>query len=133
MAYENPNDPYRGTISDEEVRRQARRDSELQPDPELAEGPASGARVAMFAIAIAVALGAVFYGLNRTSVNDASTSPPAQTAQTQPANPAAPSGTPKANTEPGVTTGAATNRPSPTESKPTGEQVDRAKTPDSGK
>ena len=70
MAYQpNPNDPYRADLSDDEIRRQARLsslDNELQPDPELAEGPASGGRIAMFAIAIAVVLGAVFYGLNNT-------------------------------------------------------------------
>ena len=76
----------------------------MQPDPELAEGPASGAKIAMFAVAIAVVLGAVFYGLNNTSVNQAGTTPPSQTAQTQPANPAAPPGmrdvTPQATTSP---------------------------------
>ena len=75
MAYQpNPNDPYRAGPSDDEIRRQARLnslDNELQADPELAEGPASGAKVAMFAVAIAVVLGAVFYGLNNTSVNQA--------------------------------------------------------------
>ena len=77
--------------------------------------PASGAKVAMFAVAIAVVLGALFYGLNNTTVNQAGTTPPNQTAQTQPANPAAPPGmrdvTPRNNTQPGTTTGAATNRP----------------------
>ena len=109
----NPNDPFRGDMSEDEIRHQARLnslDNELQPDPELAEGPASGAKVAMFAIAIAVVLGAVFYGLNNTTVNQAGTTPPSQTAQTQPANPAAPPGmrdvTPKPNSEPGMTTGA---------------------------
>ena len=63
-----------------------------RPIPELAEGPASGAKVAMFAVAIAVVLGALFYGLNNTSVNQAGTAPESQTAQTQPANPAAPPG-----------------------------------------
>ncbi len=58
-------------------------DNEIQPDPELAEGPASGAKVAMFALAIAVVLGAVFYGLNNSSINQAGTTPPTQTAQTQ--------------------------------------------------
>jgi hypothetical protein len=54
MAYErNPNDPYRANLTDDDASRQARRDSELQVDPELAEGPASGGKVAMFAIAIA--------------------------------------------------------------------------------
>ncbi len=66
MAY-NPDDPYRSNPTDDEIRRQARLESELQADPELAEGPASSGKVAMFAIAIAVVLGMVFYGLNNTS------------------------------------------------------------------
>jgi hypothetical protein len=129
MAYQpNPNDPYGTNLNDDEIRRQARLnslDNELQPDPELAEGPASGAKIAMFAIAIAVVLGAVFYGLNNTTINQAGTTPPSQTAQTQPANPAAPPGmrdvTPRANSQPGMTTGAATNRPTPPQSNPTGQ------------
>jgi hypothetical protein len=122
MAYQpNPNDPYRAGLSDEEIRHQARLnslDNELQADPELAEGPASGAKVAMFAVAIALVMGALFYGLNNTSVNQAGTTPPNQTAQTNPASPpAAPPGmrdvTPRGNTSTGTTTGAATNRPTP--------------------
>jgi hypothetical protein len=121
MAYQpNPNDPYRASLSDDEIRRQARLnslDTEFQPDPELAEAPASSGKVALFAIAIAVVLGAVFYGLNNSTVQQAGTTPPAQTAQTQtqPANPAAPPGmrdvTPRANGQPGTTTGAAPARP----------------------
>ncbi|KRR09371.1 hypothetical protein [Bradyrhizobium valentinum] len=115
----NPNDPYRAGLSEEEIRHQARLnnlDSELQADPALGEGPPSGAKVAMFAVAIAVVLGALFYGLNNTTVNQAGTSPPNQTAQqTQPANPTAPPGmrdvTPRGNNQPGTTTGAAPNRP----------------------
>jgi hypothetical protein len=122
MAYQpNPNDPSRAGMTDDEIRHQARLnslDNELQADPELAEGPASGAKVAMFALAIAVVLGAVFYGLNNTTMNNAGTSPPSQTAQqTQPANPTAPPGmrdvTPRGNNQPGTTTGAAPARPSP--------------------
>src|SRR4029077_3485452 len=137
MAYQpNPTDPHRAGRSDEEMRRAARLnnlDNELQADPELAEGPASGAKIAMYAIAIAVVLGVVFYGLNNSTVNQAGTTPPSETAQqTQPANPAGPSGmrdvTPRANTEPGTTTGAATtNRPTPPSSNPTGTEVDRSK------
>jgi hypothetical protein len=131
----NPNDPYRAGLSEEEIRHQARLnnlDSELQADPALGEGPPSGAKVAMFAVAIAVVLGALFYGLNNTTVNQAGTSPPNQTAQqTQPANPAAPPGmrdvTPRSNTDPGTTTGAATNRPTPPSANPSGTEVDRAK------
>ena len=133
MAYQpNPNDPYGTSLSDDEMHRQARLnslDNELQPDPELTEGPASGAKIAMFAIAIAVVLGAVFYGLNNTTINQAGTTPPSQTAQTQTANPAAPPGmrdvTPRANSQPGMTTGAATNRPTPPQSNPTGQEADR--------
>jgi hypothetical protein len=139
MAYQ-PNDPIRGDMTDDEIRHQARLnrlDNELQPDPELAEGPASGGKVAMFAIAIAVVLGAVFYGLNNTTVNQAGTTPPSQTAQTQPANPAAPAGmrdvTPKPNSEPGMTTGAATNRPTPPQSNPTGSDIDRSANPPASK
>ncbi len=115
MADDRYTDPYRPSLGDDDYVRAARRDTELQPDPELGEGPASSGKIALFAVAIALVLGAVFYGLNNTSVKEASTSPPAQTAQTQPATPAAPSGmrdvTPRNNTQPGVTTGAAPDRP----------------------
>ena len=122
MAYErNPNDPYRpndpygSNSADEEIRRQARLDNELQPDPELAEGPAGGAKIAMFALAIAVVLGAVFYGLNNSSINKAGTSSSTAQNSSQTSPPAAPSGmrdvTPRANTDQGTTTGAAPARP----------------------
>ena len=125
MAYQtNPNDPYRDGLSDQEIRQQARRndlDNDLRADPEPVEGSASGTRIAMFAVAIALVMGALFYGLNNSSVNQAGTTPSSQTAQTNPAapaaTPAAPSGmrdvTPRANTESGVTTGAAPSRPTP--------------------
>src|SRR6195952_5360804 len=110
MAYErNPNDHRPNVdLADDELQRM-RLDQELQADPELGEGPASGGKVAMFAVAIAVVLGAVFYGLNNSSMNPAgtgstATAPATQnTAQTTP--PAAPPGmrdvTPRNNTEPG--------------------------------
>ena len=113
----NPDDPYRSNLTDADIRRQARLDNELQPDPELAEGPASGTKVAMFALAIAVVLGAVFYGLNNTTVNQAGTTPPTSTAQNtdRTSPPTAPTGmrdvTPRPNTDPGTTTGAAPARP----------------------
>ena len=109
MAYErNPDDPYRSNLADDEYRRQARLNDELQPDPELAGGPASGGKVAMFAIAIAVVLGAVFYGLNNSSINQAGTSSTAQnTSQSSPPG-AAPG---MRNTDRGMTTGAAPTRP----------------------
>jgi hypothetical protein len=122
MAYEtNPNDPFRPSdpyrandpYREDEIRRQARLDNELQPDPELAEGPASSGKIAMFAIAVAVVLGAVFYGLNNSSINQAGTASTAQ--NTMPSSPpAAPPGmrdvTPRTNTDQGMTTGSGTAR-----------------------
>jgi hypothetical protein len=138
MAYErNPNDPYRASdpyrpnLTDDDIRRQARLDNDLQADPELAEGPASGGRVAMFAVAIAVVLGAVFYGLNNSSINQAGTSSTAQnTTQTSP--PSAPAGmrdvTPRANNaQPGTTTGAAPAQPPA--AAPTGADINRSGKP----
>jgi hypothetical protein len=128
-----PNDPYRPgldqgldregierPITGEEYRARPQRfDDGLQIDPELSEGRASGGKIALFAVCIALVLGAVFYGLNNSSVNQASTAPPAQTAQIEPATPPSPPGmrdvTPKPNlqqpnTQPGTTTGAAPDR-----------------------
>jgi hypothetical protein len=125
--YRSPNDSYRANPSDDDFRRQVRLDNELQVDPELAEGPASGGKIAMFAVAIALVLGAVFYGLNNSTINQAGTSSTAQnTAQTSP--PAAPPGmrdvTPGVNTAPGMTTGAAPAQPvQPPAAAPTGPEI----------
>jgi hypothetical protein len=138
MAYErNPNEPF--SSADDEYRRSARLDNELQPDPELAEGPASGGRVAMFAVAVALILGAVFYGLNNTSINQAGTSnigqPSVAQNNPQPSPQAAPPGmrdvTPGANNNaPGVTTGAAPARPqAPPSAAPTGQDMNRSGNP----
>jgi hypothetical protein len=140
MTYQpNPNDPYRASSSDDEIRRQARLnslDNEIQPDTELAEGPANGGKIAMFAIAVAVVLGAVFYGLNNTTINQAGTTPTSQTAQTQPASPpAAPPGmrdvTPRGNNEPGMTTGAAPARPA-TPPAPANPDMNKTTSPPAG-
>ena len=89
--------------------------NDLQPDPELAEGSARNGKIAMFAVGIAIVLGLVFYGLNNTSVsqqNAATTPTPAnsqRSAETSPPPP--PPGmrdvTPRANNQPGTTTGSA--------------------------
>src|ERR1700730_16845482 len=134
MAYErNPDDPYRPNLADDEYRRSARLDNELQPDPELAEGPASGGKVAMFAVAIALVLGAIFYGLNNTTINHAGTSSSTaqNTSQTSPpAGPGMRAVTPRANTDRGMTTGAAPPRPQmPPSSAPTGQEIDRSANP----
>jgi len=123
MANERiPNDPYRTDPSDESFNRAARVDNEYQFDPELREGPVSRARITLFAVAIALILGALFYALNNSSVHQATTNPPAQTTQTQPPPP-------RVNNGPGVTTGSATNRPMPPQSSPSGTEVDRSANP----
>jgi hypothetical protein len=104
-------------------------------DPELAEGPATGGKIAMFAVAIALVLGAVFYGLNNSTINQGGTSSTSSTAQNTPSSPpAAPPGmrdvTPRANTDQGVTTGAAPAKPqTPPSSAPTGTDVNRSGNP----
>jgi hypothetical protein len=147
MANERiPEDPYRPTFAGDELRKNELRnpallDNELQPDPELAEGPASSGKIAIFAVGVAVVLGAVFYGLNNSSIKQAGTSPTAQSAaptstaqNTAPPSPGtAPPGmrdvTPHAgtapNSAPGVTTGAAPARPQPPSAAPTGHDAAR--------
>ncbi len=136
MAYPNPNDPYRYPTdyrADDEFRRQDRLDNELQVDPELAEGPATGGKVAIYAVAIALVLGAVIYGMNSSTMNQAGTASTAQkTTQTSP--PTAPPGmrdvTPRVNTQPGVTTGAAPAQPvQPPAAAPTGPDINSAGNP----
>jgi hypothetical protein len=129
---DDPYDPYRSGLSDDNLRRPQRFDSDLHVDPELQESSASTGKIALFAVGLALVLGAVFYGLNNTSVREAQTAPPAQTAQTQNSgSQTAPPGmrdvTPKANTAPGTTTGSATNRPTPPQSAPQGTDIDRNK------
>ena len=70
----NPNDPYdRDRLRDpirsniDEHAFACQFDNDLQVDPELAEGPASNSRIALFAVGIAIVLGLVFYGLNNSS------------------------------------------------------------------
>jgi len=110
------NDPFHPKLSDDDFGRASRLDNEIQPDPQLQEGFASTGKVALFALALALVLGAVFYGLNNTTINNAGTTPPAQTAQqTQP------------NNQPGMTTGSAMKRPAPPASSPSG--TDSANSP----
>ena len=137
MANErNPNDPFDPRRADEPYRRPAPLDNELQPDPELSEGPATGGRIAMFAITIAVILGAVFYGLNNSSINPAGTATTSTASQTAtPANQSAPAAKQttddqtKPQAAPNVTTGAAPAKPQQPAAAPTGQQVDRSGNP----
>lgn len=96
----DPNDLAR---SQEEWRRRQTLDNELQADPELAEGPAGGGRMALFAIAALAILGVVMYGLNSTSPTSTASNPPAQTTSSNTPVP----GTLSPNANPGQTTGSA--------------------------
>jgi hypothetical protein len=110
-------DPTRTYIDDR--RSPAERDDDLQVDPELAEGPASNTRIALFAVGIAIVLGAVFYGLNNSSTQQQASSMPtpanSQSSSSSTALPPAPPGmrdvTPRPNSEPGTTTGSAPANP----------------------
>jgi hypothetical protein len=123
MAYEpNPGDSGRSNPSDNDTRSAARLDSELQPDPELAEGPASTAKMVIFVIAVAVILGAVLYGLNHGSEPPVGTSSTAQQTQSTPA--------PNSNAKQGTTTGAAPAQPQqPPSSAPAGQDINRSGNP----
>jgi hypothetical protein len=146
MATQNtPNDPYdRNHLKDptrtyiDDRRSPAEIDNELQPDPEMAEGSANGTRVALFAVGIAIILGAVFYGLNNTSMHQqAQTVPPqANSQKSAQTSPAPPPGTPRANTQPGTTTGAAPanpQTPSPASTAPGGANTNNANPGNAGK
>ena len=80
----DPYDPYRSGLSDDNFGRQQRFDNDMQVDPQLQGSPASSSKIALFAIGITIILGAVFYGLNNTSVKEAQPSPPAKTAAPRP-------------------------------------------------
>src|SRR5512137_123790 len=109
MANERiPEDPYRSGLSDDDFNRSSRYHRELPPlDRDFDDRASSSGKFALFAVAIALILGAVFYGLNNTSTHQATNPPPAQTAQ----GPAQGNVTPRVNTEPGQTTGAAPSQP----------------------
>ena len=125
----HPDDPYRvrnpsrPNLGDDDPQYEAGLERDLQMDPELAEGPAGGSRIALFALGVALVLGALFYALNNSSTHQSPSSTaqnaaPATAQNAAPTTPpAAPPGmrdvTPRANTDPGLTTGNAPEPPSP--------------------
>jgi hypothetical protein len=124
MAYEPPGDSRRSEFSDRDPRGAAHLDSELQADPELAEGPASTAKMVVFVIAICIILGAVLYGLNHSSEQPSGTSSTAQTTKSSPAP------SPSANTDQGATTGTAPAQPQqPPSPAPSGQEINRSGNP----
>jgi hypothetical protein len=118
----NRDDPFLPSPSPsiEEMRRRERVEGEFQPDPVLREGSAGGMRVGLYAVAILVVLGTLFYGLNtaNNSSQTASTAPmsaaPSNMAQsTTPPQPPVRNVTPGPNSSPGVTTGQAPSTSAP--------------------
>ena len=144
----DPTDPRRSGRDNEDSGGPPRFDTELQADPELQEGRASGGRVLAYGAAVLVLLGIVFYGLNNGSMNpnEASRTASQSTPTTQDSAPKAPAPTNNiadSNTRPpvapgvrdvtptkdnpGVTTGSAPARPQAPQSGPTGTEVDSSK------
>jgi len=122
----NRDDPFLPSPSPsiEELRRREHIDGDFtQQDMNLTEGSVSRGRVAAYAIAILVVLGALFYGLNAAnqSSQTASNTPTAPTnmARTLPdaSQPPIRNVTPGPNGASGVTTGAAPSTPVPAPSK----------------
>lgn len=132
MAYErNPNDfdrahlandPYRPLGTDDNLGEPSRLDEDLRVDPEMAEPAVSGGRIAVYALAIAVVLGGVLYGLHNSTLDHPGTPSTAQNA--------APAAAPRPNTAAGTTTGTAPAHPAAAPSSgPTGLDVNRAGNP----
>lgn len=103
MANERiPQDPYRFDPDLGDYNRRARFDRDGPLDRDFDSDPPSGGKITLFAVGIAIVLGAIFYGLNTTSLRNAPNTPPTQSAQSEPTSPRAP---------PGMTTGAAPAQP----------------------
>jgi hypothetical protein len=80
------------------------------------EGPVSGTRVALYAVAVLALVGALFYGMSTATNHDTAANPPASTMAQRPATappPAVRDVTPRQNTEPGMTTGSSPSQPAP--------------------
>jgi beta-lactam-binding protein with PASTA domain len=108
---QNSPDPYQ-RHAENAGQRTERLDDKLQPNTALAREPARGARMALYAIAIVVVLGALFYGFN-TSTEKSATAPQSTSPSTAQNNTSKPPVAPgvrdvtPSNTQPGVTTGSA--------------------------
>lgn len=113
MAYRpNPNDPFITPPPGDDFTRST--DPIHSTDRFDDAGPVSGTRVALYAVAVLALVGALFYGMS-TATNESASNPPASTMAQRPATPPPPvrDVTPRNNTEPGMTTGAAPSQPAP--------------------
>jgi len=130
---ERPNTPYEPDrlrdptmnpdLSANEMRSRANLENEMQPDLPLREGPTRNTSIALIAVGIAVILGIVFYGLNSSSLHQASTAPGSATTQNSAST------TPSTNSQPSTTTGTAPAKPqtnSPASTQPGGASANNA-------
>lgn len=126
MANErNPNDPYTRDLPDNDKQQAGGLHSDQQHKPTPAAGSASGGRMALFAVAIVVVLGALFYGLKGTPgpTETSLTTPQSNSESTAQNNATKPPVAPgvrdvtPSNTQPGMTTGAAPAQPAPAPAK----------------
>lgn len=108
MAYRpNPNDPFITPPPGDDFPRGT------EPTRFDEEGPVSGTRVALYAVAVLALVGALFYGMS-TATNDTASNQPASNMAQRPATtppPAARDVTPRPNMQPGTTTGSAPSAP----------------------
>lgn len=79
------------------------------------ESATSGRRIAIYAVAVVALIGALIYGMSSATNTDTASQPAQSTTAQQTAPPAAPirDVTPRSNTQPGMTTGAAPTQPAP--------------------
>jgi hypothetical protein len=121
MAYRpNPNDPF---ITPPPADDFPRSTDPMPPSDRFDdEGPVSGTRVALYAVAVLALVGALFYGMSTATNTDTASNPtPPAGNMAQRPTPAPPPAvrdvTPRPNTEPGTTTGAAPAAPATPEKK----------------
>ena len=109
MAYQrNPNDPFINPPPADDLRP----DATLEPLPPEAP-PASGARVALYGVAVLALIGALFYGMSNTGNNTTAQNEPQNNMATNSSAPGAVRDVtpPRPNSEPGMTTGSAPSQP----------------------
>jgi hypothetical protein len=94
-----PEDPNRFDPDLGDYNRRVRFDRDGPLDRDFDPDPPSGGKITLFAIGLAIVLGAIFYGFNTTSLKNAPNTPPTHSTQSEPTSP------------PGMTTGAAPAQP----------------------
>ena len=116
MAYRpNPNDPFITPPPGDDYPRAT--DPLLPGDRYADEGPVSGTRVALYAVAVLALVGALFYGMSTATNTDTASNPAQSNMAERPAATQPPPGmrdvTPRPNAAPGMTTGSAPTQPTP--------------------